>query len=303
MENEKFHPLKIWNDKGVTDLLIDFFRANFQKAGLDPLLGEKAVKLAWEQRGKTDVSRIMEQVFSLFEQAKKQIKFNPDEAEPLSFFNLANARTFLDIGANKLTTINYFAKKYPGLQKLIGVDTIAQNGDFLVPEKSVYYQVDPEADSYPIANKSVDCINIQFVFHHLKDLSAIKRILSICRRIISPRGSLILWEETFADKVDAKALTLVNRRMNIQTDKDLTRRFYNFDKDKRIQFIAANDWIINCGNPHMPWTGQYYSWKEWVAIMLEAGLSLTKQYNFGLRINGRLKQGVWMIGIFKADSR
>lgn len=303
MVNEKKylaqHPLKIWKSEVVTKLLTDFLSANFTKAGIDKNLAEKFITTTWKGKNSIDFEILRKEGDALMMQAKGVVVNQPDESDPLDIINLDGVDSFLDIGANKLATINYYAQRYKQIRQFIGVDVIPQRGVFIEPGKSVYHRVDPEAKSFPVKNESIDVVNVQFVFHHFPDLASIKRSLGICRSIIKPDGRLILWEEAFSKSFDPSLSETNINEIGIKTDRELSRRFYNLDEGKRWEFIVANDWLINVNNPHMPWTGQYYNWREWTELLSEFGFVLEKQYNLGLRVNGRLKQGVHMVGVFR----
>jgi ubiquinone/menaquinone biosynthesis C-methylase UbiE len=301
MKEKKYlvkHPFEIWKSEKVTEILVDFYEANFLKAGLEKGRGEEFVIKAWESKDNTDPEVLRKECDQILLRAKAETKNLPTEREPLDIISLDKIDKFLDIGANKLATINYYAQKYPSVEEFIGIDVIPQRNEFVFPKKCHYFQVDPEANLYPVEHQSIDLINIQFVFHHLPDLMSIKKNLEICQRIIRPRGKLVLWEESFPEKFDFGEMKNNVENLGIETDRELTERFYALSETERWEFIIANDWLINVNNPHMPWTGQYYSWPEWISLLKEFGFVLEKQYNLGLRINGRLKQGVHMVGIF-----
>ncbi|MEP7103868.1 MAG: class I SAM-dependent methyltransferase [Candidatus Dojkabacteria bacterium] len=292
-------PLKIWHTQQVKNLLTDFFKANFAQSGIDESIGQGIVDMSWEARdrkGSLDEKRQV--IDQKFQNAKQLVTNKITEANSIDLFDYSNVKTYLDVGANKLDTINYLSTKYSNIEKFIGIDIIPQKGVFLKPDKCVYYQTDPDASEFPIESNSVDLINIQFVFHHFENLDAIKRMLQNCKQALNKGGRLILWEETFVDQVDIDSLCSGNQKINIQTDKEFTKRFYDLTTEQRWEFIIANDWIINVKNPHMPWTGQYYKWSEWKELLSQYSLELNKELNLGLRINGRLKQGVHILGEF-----
>lgn len=293
------NPLEIWQSKEVTELLLDFFTANFEKAGLQKELAKEFVLRAWDNKDSMDFESLRNECNSILMQAMEKVEREPDENEPLDMVSMENVDTFLDIGANKLTTINYYAKKHPNIKKFIGVDIIPQRKPFIDEARSSYFQVDPEANSFPVNDQSIDLVNIQFVLHHFPDLDSIKRSLSICKNIIKEKGRLVLWEETFTKDFDDSIASENIRNLGIKTDLELTKKFYNLDEHKRWEFIMANDWLINVNNPHMPWTGQHYTWDEWNSLLTEYDFSLKEEHNLGLRTNGRIKQGAHMMGIFK----
>lgn len=294
----KKHPLDIWRSREVTELLIDFFSANFKKAGLPQKMARDFVLMAFENRKTSNRERLREVCEKIMIEAKDKAKNPPDEIDPINLFDFSGVETFLDIGANKLATINYLAKKHKNIKKFIGVDTIPQRNKFHDPRKSVYFQVDAHAKSLPMKDDSVDFINLQFTLHHFPDEGSIKRMLDICRKKLKPGGILLLWEESFTKYFDPGLINF-NRKLGIKTNKTLTDKFYSLNAKKRREFIIANDWLINVSSPHMPWTGQYKIWSEWEALMYNAGFYFKKSCNFGLRVNGCLKQGAHMIGMFK----
>jgi len=126
-------------------------------------------------------------------------------------------------------------------------------------------------------------------------------MLSNCKQLLKRGDKLILWEETFVREIDYKTLLEKNSNINILTNLELTKSLYNLSVEQRWEFIIINDWLINVKNSHMPWTGEYRSWDIWVELLNKYGFNIDYEYNCGLRINGKLKQGVYMMGQFKLD--
>ncbi|MCX6800378.1 MAG: class I SAM-dependent methyltransferase [Candidatus Falkowbacteria bacterium] len=296
----KNHPLDIWRNKEVTGLLLDFFIGNFTQGGISQCLAENLVLTAWENRKTLDKETLRRECDRLFRLAKKEYFYKITETLPLSLIDLSGVSSFLDVGANKLTAINYFAEKYPVIKELIGVDIVPQKKVFIDSLRSKYFQISSAADILPVEENSIDFINIQFVFHHFTDLESIVKMLSLCKRALKSDGTLLLWEESFAEKIDQNKLN-ENKERGIEIDDELTQKFYALDERMRWEFIVVNDWIINVSNVHMPWTGEYYTWSEWELILAKSGFTLSKEYDFGLRKNGLLKQGVHMQGYFKKN--
>lgn len=293
------HPFEIWKNQEVTDLLLNFYEANFRKAGIPEEIAEELIFSIWQEKGKTENKILAKKVADIMLKAKEHIQFHIAETELIKLWNLENVKTFLDVGANRLTAINHYASKYPSIEKFIAIDVIPQKEKFRVPEKSSYFQINTEDKSFPVVNNSIDCINIQFVLHHFENFDSIKNTLEKCQKAIRPGGLLMFWEETFRENLNIDSLVKENNRLGIFTDKELMEKFYKLDKEKRFEFIIANDWLINIGNAHMQWTGQYRTWEEWIELFAEYGFILNKEFNLGLRANGRLKQGVHVLGKFR----
>ncbi len=292
------HPFEVWQSPVVTELLKDFFVANYTWAGIPKEQAEEFVLTAWQGKGVIETEELRKKCAKLLLQIKDDIKVKVTENEEFSLIKLDSVQTFLDIGANRLAAINYYARRYEAV-KFIGVDIIPQNGDFMFPERGEYYQVEPDVTSFPIPPESVDVILIQHTFHHFPNEVAIRNTLNICQGLLKPGGRLVLMEETFTKDFDYSTIPNIVTNFGLQTDADLTRRFYDLTPAERWEFIIANDWLINVHNPHMQWTGQYRTWEEWTKLISEYGLNLQTSHNLGLRLNGRLKQGVHMVGEFQ----
>jgi len=280
----------------ITNLLSQFYTKNFQRAGVDLNLAEELI---------SNLSN-PHKITRIFKIAKKASIYPITELEPFSLFDLSKVKTFLDIGANKLTLLNQLPAFYPNINRLIGIDIIPQSKKFAVPQISEYYQINPEFTDFPldkVSPNTVDFINLKFVIHHFPEDDSIKRCLSICRQLLKSNGTLLVWEETFDETLSnnnskIKHLVQNNNRLNIQTDFELTRDFYQLNNQEKIKFIKTNDRLISTHHPHMPWTDQYKSWQDWLAIITSQKFKLNKSYNLGLRLNGRLKQGIHIIGQF-----
>ncbi|MCK5241486.1 methyltransferase domain-containing protein [bacterium] len=297
--NGSYHPFRIWKSQAVTDLLVDFYRANFEHAGVDPDMGEKYVKKIWENKNSKTEDELRQFGLAILTQAKLLRRYEVTEKNILDMITLKPGEILLDVGANDLDRINYLAKKFPE-SKFIGVDIIPRHDKFDYPDRCKYYEVKSDATSFPIEDESIDITNNQFSWHHFPDLDAIKRALVIQHAILKNGGLLILWEESFDKNVEVEELAARNARVGIQMDSEFTQRFYNLTEDQRWEFIIANDWLINPKNPHMPWTGQYYPWEEgWKRLVESYGFRLIEEYNLGLRVNGRLRQGAHIIGMFE----
>lgn len=292
------HPLKVWKTKRVKDLLQDFFTENYVKAGADESIPAQIVNIPWEKKDNLAAEEIYKIIKPLFQKAKNTCSNPVTETDSLSLFDFSKIRSFLDIGANKLDLINKLSDKYVNIATLVGIDIIPQRAELWFPERAKYVQVNDEGDDFPIKDSSVDLVNIQFVFHHYKSESSIKKTLQNAYKALTKGGKLLLWEETFEEKLELNQLIEENLKLGIQTDFNLTKRFYGLSKEQRWEFIIANDWLINVNNPHMPWTGEYREWEDWVDLLESFGFKITRKINFGLRKNAMLKQGVWVVGEF-----
>jgi SAM-dependent methyltransferase len=291
------NPLDVWTSQSVTDVLSRFYEQNFLKAGLSIGEGTRFVLWAWENKAMMSHEALRIASNEVLSDIENRVTRRTAEIKPLELQDLSNVTGFLDVGANTLTTLNYYASKYPQIEKLTGIDIIPQQAQLSDPDRCQYFQVDPEAKSFPIPNNSVDYINIQFVLHHFPDEESIKRMLRNCQQALTQNGRLVIWEESFTAHFPPETTTL-NNKSGILTDQDLTDAFYALSESQRWEYILVNDWLINVVNPHMPWTGQYRSWEEWKQLLNEFGFSLQKESNYGLRLNGRIKQGVHMVGEF-----
>lgn len=294
------HPLDIWQSKKVTDLLLDFFIANFLQAQIPKDFAEKLIFTAWSGRENSDRESLRKECDLIFRLAKKHHCHKINEPLPVSFLNLDKIDCFLDLGANKLTTVNYLAQKYLDIKKFIAIDIVPQGKKFFDESRSIYYQSGLDDLDILVPDNSVDFINIQFVLHHFDNLDAIYKSLKFCKRVLKKDGSILLWEESFTKNMEIDKIEEV-MKLGIKTDFELTKKFYDLSNDERIEFIIVNDWLVNVSNAHMPWTKQYYDWNGWQEIFKSAGFKLVKDYCFGLRVNGLLKQGVHMQGYFKID--
>jgi SAM-dependent methyltransferase len=294
------HPFEIWKSQEVTNLLMDFFEANYRLTGLPEGIAKDFVLKAWDRKDSSNVDALLKECGDELLKIKGMMgKIAERESDPLDIINFDEVKTFLDIGANKLSAINFLGKKYKHIEKFIGVDVIPQFTDFMFPDRTEYHQVGANDDNYPIADGSVDLILIQYAFHHFPTQTEIKTCLSNCYKVLKPGGRLVLMEESFTKKFDYTDINKNSQKFNIKTNKELTERFYNLTCAEKWEFILANDWLINVNNPHMQWTGQYRIWEDWVKLLESHNLILRDTYNLGLRVNGRLKQGVHIIGVFQ----
>ncbi len=188
------HPFEIWQSPEVTELLKDFFVANYTWAGISDVQAEKFVLTAWRGKGIVETEVLRKESAELLLKIKENIINKTTEPEPLSLINLKEVEVFLDIGANRLAAINYFARRYPNVKKFIGVDVIKQNGSFVYPEKGEYHQVLAGSTSFPVETESVDLILIQYSLHHFQTEEEIRNTLNICHELLKPGGRLVLAE-------------------------------------------------------------------------------------------------------------
>ena len=130
MDSLNKHPLEIWRHRGVTELLIDFFSRNFAKAGIPELLAVEYINKIWENKYRVPESKLREWGERMLNQAKKQAVKRPKGNELLDLIVMDEVGTLLDIGANKLSTINYYAANYPSIEKFIGIDIVPQQAQF-----------------------------------------------------------------------------------------------------------------------------------------------------------------------------
>src|SRR5690606_30894681 len=111
----------------------------------------------------------------LFTQAKKS-NYQVDELRPMQLLSLDSTKHFLDVGANKLRTINECGYDHPNVELLVGVDIVPSTGDMAYPDKTKFIQLGPDYETFPIAEQSMDVANIQFVLHHVENEREITKI-------------------------------------------------------------------------------------------------------------------------------
>jgi len=144
-------PLNIWHNIVVKDLLLDFYKKNFSAAGVNQQLAQEIIDLAWDSRNSPQKElEVRELITQKFEFIKTQVKKKVNEINQLDLFDYSEVSVYLDIGANKLDTINYLTQKYPNIDKFFAIDTISQNGTFINPDKATYIRVNNSAKSLPI---------------------------------------------------------------------------------------------------------------------------------------------------------
>lgn len=292
-----FHPLDDFNDQQVFELLAHYFEQNCKLAGVPTGMGKKLVSFVWDHKQDTDYETLRTQSLEKLVAIMRACNVRSEEPNTLNLLDLSNAKTVIDLGANKLAAINFFGTKFPTIEKLIAIDIVPQQKKFQYPEKSIYIQVDPEAIQTPLESEIADVVHIQFVLHHLQTRQHIENMITDAHRLLKPEGRLIIWEETFTDSYNETYLQTAIQQ-NVLTNKEITYQFYELNDTQKKSFITALDWLINVGNPHMPWTGQYYSWSEWLNLIKPIGFSLQRSVNLGIRLNGKLKQGVHIVGEF-----
>lgn len=293
------NPLVTFKSPNVYQLLEEFYFANFEEYGVEGIGGSGLVELIWQKKDFLPQDDLRLQVNKIFENTSIQQSKVRKEVSIIDLFDLSKVEHFVDIGANNLARVNEVARKYPGVRKLTAVDVVPQQKPFREPLKSEYVQIDPNATEYPLESNCCDFINLEFVLHHFQNEELIKSQIKTFKRILKPGAKLLLWEESFEDFVNSESLSIENQKLGIMTNQELTEKFYNLTLKERMEFIIINDWIINVNIHHMQWTGEWKSWNKWSELFESEGFILEEKYNLGLRVNGRLKQGVHMLGLFK----
>jgi hypothetical protein len=291
------HPLHHFNNKRVQQLVANYFEQNCVLAGVPSGLGQELIDFVWQQKNKTDFETLRLQSLEKMQPILSSMTTKPTEKNSLYLLDFSQAKTLIDIGANKLAAINFFGNKFPAIEQLIAVDIIPQRRTFHFPTRSKYIQTKPDQKQLPLPNASADVVQFKFVLHHLQSKEHIKEMLSEAHRLLKTGGRLIIWEETFTDNFTQHDLNLATQA-GIQTDWEMTQQFYQLSNQQRKNFIAVLDWVINVANPHMPWTGQYCSWNEWLSSIKPLGFQLQRKINLGLRLSGKPKQGVHVLGEF-----
>lgn len=292
-------PLKVWKSEKVKNLLEDFFEENFLKANVEKNLGAKIINQTWNLKSLESVEYIKNLNIKLFNKAKRQANSGITEIFLWDLFDLEDVKTFVDVGANKLRRINELAGRYPHIKEFVGVDVVPQVYKFSFPDKSRYVQIEPDSNDLGLDDSSVDMVSIQYALHHFESDNAIRRTLQAAYKALKPEGRLLIWEESFAENVELRELASSNNQLGIETDLELTKRFYDLSDEEKLEFIIVNDWIINVNNPHMQWTGLYKPWEDWQKIVQDSNFRLSKFHNLGLRKNAMIKQGVHVIGEFR----
>lgn len=295
------NPLNEFKSENVYQLLKEFYYLNFQEYGVSGQVGLNMVEYIWENKGLVASDLLRQNVAKVFDTTNLETSKTRKEVSLIDLFDLSKVNHFVDVGANNLARINEVARKYPNIKLFTAIDVVPQSRAFRYPEKSNYIQISQDSFDYPIENHSCDFINLEFVLHHFKSESLIKSHIKTFKRVLRPGGVILLWEESFENSVNVGSLVENNNKLSIMTNFDLTSKFYSLTPSQRLQFIKINDWIINVNIPHMQWTGQWKPWEKWMDLFTQEGFFLTNKYNLGLRVNGRLKQGVHIIGQLTAS--
>jgi SAM-dependent methyltransferase len=288
-----------WQSQKVADLLADYYKVNFDYVGSNGSLIREIILEMFKGKDLLSLNAITAGI----EYGLKSYKVKKDnlirEKDILEELDLKGVEEFLDIGANNLSTINKLMPINKKIKLFHAIDIIEKKSIFKDESRGRYYKVAQNVNikDFPLEPNTIDFINIRFVLHHFNSLEDITHQLQICFNLLKDGGRLLLWEESFEDEFNAEIFRK-NRAEGLLTDLELTKRLYDLSVAERIEFIQVNDWIINTKNPHMPWTGQYYSWRKWMALFSDAGFKLKGYKNLGLRVNGKLKQGVNIIGEF-----
>ena len=291
---------KEFDSQNVKDLLLDFYSKNFEKAHVSIELAVHIVEIAWDKE--IDVEQKIRQLNRIYKKANTIADRTRVELDLLDLIVLKENSNFLDIGANKLDLVNKLASKHKSVT-FTACDIIPQANEFRFPDRSTYLQINSN-QQIPILDNSFDVINIKFVLHHLESDSEINFMLSEVNRLLKKDGRLYIWEESFRENIEDIDKTIeINYSLGILTDYELTQKFQSLSKKEKYQFILVNDWIINAYNKHMPWTNMYKSWEKWIEIFSDKGFYNSKEYNLGLRLNGKVKQGINMLGEFIRHSR
>ncbi|BCX13794.1 MAG: hypothetical protein KatS3mg085_326 [Candidatus Dojkabacteria bacterium] len=278
----------------VYELLLEFYSRNFLYAGVNEELAYNLINLVWEHTFEADSVQTIKKIFK---EAKKQCKNKVVEEDFLNAFhqNFLKVERFLDVGANRLDLLKTLGENYENIENLYAIDTKEKSEITLPNNKSFYFKVDNYSQNLPEELSNIDFINIQFVLHHFPDDSSIIRLLNWCYRILEKDGIVVLWEESFEKKWNKN----LNFPVKVFTDENLTEKFYRLNTSEKFAFIQINDWLINFSNSHLQWTSNYKMWYDWVKIFASVGFQLEDYWNLGLRVNGKLKQGVHIIGMFK----
>ena len=119
------NPLEVWHSPEVKELLADFFKANFKYAGVNDSLAEEIINLSWDTRKKSaNVPEMMQLIGQKFEYAKTLVTQDVKEVNSIDIFDYSKVSSYLDVGANKLDTINYLMQEYSNIERFIGIDII-----------------------------------------------------------------------------------------------------------------------------------------------------------------------------------
>ena len=300
-------PLQYWKTDTVTRLLYEFYSKNFDFAGIPGDLAKELILDSFYSKESLGISgsknmhesveleefevALASKLVEVQKRARDLATNPPTEVFPMDLIDLSEVEYFLDYGANKLTTINRMAKNFPNTKSLVAVDVVPQQQSFVRPEISSYFQVGYDLQNFELGESKFDFINLQYVLHHMQEEDLIKKLLKKFQSLLKPNGRLLLWEESFSSYFDLNDFSS-NRSLGVQTDIELTRKFYELTEDERWEFVVVNDWVLNVNNSHMQWSYEYRKIGEWLDLFESLGFVLKRKFELGLRVNGHVKQGV-----------
>ncbi len=303
------HPIQIFTDSAVKNLLQEFYIQNFVFRGIEKDIASNIIDKAWntaQNFNTTKVELARQEITELFKVAD-QNKKNTLTDKVQKIFEVTNSieefkqcKSILDFGTNNLDFINKVSKHNKNIKRVFAADVIPQKNKFHGNAKFDYIKVKFNAENIGFPNSfKVDLINCRFVLHHLNNDDEAAKVLNFFANALPHNGPLILWEESFTQNPNNLSDVRINLAEFDDSEKSLNSKFNKLTLNQKKQFIYVNDWIINLNNIHMQWANMYKSVEEWIDLAKVEGFKVVKTIDLGLRITGKIKQGVHTIIQFK----
>lgn len=199
----------------------------------------------------------------------------------------------LDFGCGKLAFLKNMAEKNKDIKEMIGIDSKSKP-DLEKLDSRIKFKRNLAA----VKNLSADLVVVKLVLHHLAEGEIIEKLKDI-KRILKPSGRLIVFEETFPERVEGK-LEISKRYLNelgMEVASEVTDDFLSLPREEKRAFLFLNDWLINLQNAsYMPWTLEYKSMEEWQNVVESVGFVLKRKVFLGAIVGRKRKQG--MTGMF-----
>lgn len=216
--------------------------------------------------------------------------------------DLARAETVLDFGCGKLAFLKNVALENRSIRKLIGVDFKSRPDLENIDPRIAFLPMESET-KIPAADGSADLVFAKSVLHHIKSEEKILRILAEIKRVLKKGGKFVLFEESFPGGPDAEKIISESRahleKYGLVGADAATEDFFRLSREDKFDFLFLNDWLMNLQNTgYMPWTLQYKSMEDWIALTEQAGFRCAEKHFLGALRKRKRKQGMAGILVF-----
>jgi len=290
-------PIRLLDAPGVGSFTERVLTARYTNWGLDPTLARRILDTVRRHADSPEdaIRHVHAGVMDFqhctawrdaYARYERQVKYSVTFAQVRSLLAGARPERVVDVGAGSLRLGHELAYGYPGA-RVVGTDVLDHDPPAGPPNLEFRRQREPTR--IPVGDASADVVVLNAVLHHVQPHD-VPALLADVRRILAPRGQVVLVEDTYSLHAPVTGRH-ADRRLTEDFLAETARHGPQFAHDLFSYF----DWhgnILVGGATDMPMAYNFQPLEGWLETLDSAGLPGRQARYFGFLALGFHKTSV-----------